>query len=253
MKTRKPKRRDDDFDVVTWNAHRNGRNVITPHIKKMLADGVTVFEVQELKEDNGGVDAFRDCGLAIRYNAPEFAVAWSTKRWDLKSWEPLVLSDKDYWKDQNEAIRVVLTDNLNGQECEFISAHPPAHVQAKGHKTWKKVMAVLRDAAKNWRGIAKNAWVRLKRVIVIGMDGNVDHTKGFRPKGGWGFMHAGPLKLIMPKKGTHHSRIIDYFLVIGVKRVGDGELYDVDSDHLAYRQTMRYRWRSIKRLKKGKK
>lgn len=185
-------------------------------IETYLAD---VILLQEVKRRGGSkkdpVRALRKMGYHVTYAKPEFAIALDKDEWEfLRSYRPL-MSPTKYWT-MNYALVVIARHKRTGKIGKFISYHPPAHVQAPKHKTFKVVSRVIREwkrrldriARRNFdAGNERNGGIDF---VVSGGDDNVDESKGFKPPhGGWAFMVDGPLNQIQPPSGTHGGRKID--------------------------------------------
>jgi exonuclease III len=225
------------FTAATWNVnHGSSGKHLLPYAKRMKARRVDILILQEVKRSKGALMAFRAAGYRIVHVEPEFAVAWDNARFEHIRHRAVVLSDIDYWKDENRALIVVLRDRLTGELVKVMSYHPPAHVQAPKHVTHPRVLRVLRDAAATWDRIAR----RSRPACLFAGDDNVDEHKGWSPAGRWDFMLNGPLRQVRAPKPTHGKRRIDDFRVRDLKPVGRGEVYAVGSDHRAFVQTFRY-------------
>ena len=226
------------FTAATWNVHHSttGSQLVQP-IKRFEQLGVDVLLVQELKRNKGGVRAFRLLGWGIVHVEPEFAVAWNKRRFEYVRHRSVVLSDENYWKNENTALIVVLRDLATGRLVKCMSYHTPAHVQVPKHVTFPKVSRVLREAADKWRKIARRT---PRAVCLFGGDDNVDEHQGWSPAGGWDFMLNGPLEQIRAPEPTHGKRRIDDFRVRGLKPVGRGSVHATGSDHRAHVRTFRY-------------
>lgn len=201
--------------VVTYNVAKNSGRRLQGMFDSIAANGTDVWCLQEVKRKWGPrrdpIRRLRKMGLEVVYERPEFLVAWRPDTWTYVSHYRQQTSETRYWT-INFCLVVILQHNETGELHRFVCGHPPAHVQAPRHPSWPRVWEVLRDALRKFRRIAKRRPVRVKSTTVA-MDLNVDRDKGWEPSTGWGFIEAGPLKLVEPPKPTRGGRKIDVLLV----------------------------------------
>lgn len=200
----------DLFNAVTYNVkHGNGPKQLSDIFKEIRDLQTSIFLLQEVKNYRRFKKMLRKLGLKSKYAKPEFCIAWDPKLWKfIRSYRPQ-MSPTEYWT-TNYALVVVLEYIPLGLRIKFMSYHPPAHVQAPKHKTFRVVSRVLREVVNKWNRIAERS-VKHVYACLFGGDDNVDETHGWSPPGGWAFMLDGPLQQVRPLTGTHGKRIIDEF------------------------------------------
>lgn len=206
------------FRAVTFNAAKHDARQLADVFDKINRLDVGVWLLQEIKRKivrRDPIRALKRLGLRAVYARPEFAVAWDPTLWQHVRHYRVRMSPTEYWT-TNYALVVVLRHRETAELVKFASMHPPAHVQAPKHPSFAKVMKVVREVADKWRKIARRNHKRIE-ACCFGMDDNVDDTKGWEPKGGWGFMDAEPLEQVQPPKPTRGSRRIDVFRTRGLK------------------------------------
>lgn len=206
------------FTAVTYNVeHSNNARTLSKFFHRIADLVPDVWLLQEVKPHKGIEDLLQSMGFACRRVQPEFCIAWSEAVWTYVSSRRVQMSPIHYWT-VNYAFIVVLEHRATGKRVRFMTYHPPAHVQGKSFKGWRKVFAVLKDAVAKWNRIAKSDGQDIVANCFAG-DDNVDEHKGWHPKGGWEFMLHGPLKQITAPHGTHGGRKIDDFRVSGIRPV----------------------------------
>lgn len=201
--------------VVTYNAAKHNGERLEGIFGQIHRLDTEVWCLQEIKRKWGRrkdpVRRLRKLGYKVVYARPEFAVAWDPVKWEhVRHWRAL-MSPTEYWT-VNYALIVVLRHRTTGELVKFVSAHPPAHVQAPRHPSWSKVWRVLHEWVDKARKVVRRNRARVA-AVVFGLDLNVDVDKGWSPPGGWDWLEEGPLELIEPPDPTRGGRGIDVLMV----------------------------------------
>lgn len=227
------------FKAATWNVfHGSKPEDLEPTLKRLLADGVSLFLFQEVS-DPAVRRMLRDNGLEVAFAPRQYAIAWDPEVWVGIDSDDVVLSEQTYWTKgghpmPSRAATAILSDRL-GRTLTALSYHTPAGVQTKNPP--KRRLAALRDSMETLTRLADEAETR---AILFGGDDNVDEWRGPWQKR-FRFMRRGPMELLQIRapKGTFGKRKIDDFRVRGLKPLG-GEVVKNASDHKVHVRTFRW-------------
>lgn len=204
------------FTAVTYNVnHGSTANDVYAIFRRIRNHAPSIWLLQEVKPDSGIQELLEEWGLECAYAEPEFLIAWNPHIWDYVASRRNLMSPTEYWT-LNYALTAILEFKTNKQRVEFMSYHPPAHVQSPNDPSYPKVSKALREIVKKWKRMARKA-NRGAKICCYAGDDNVDEFKGWEPPGGWEFMLNGPLTQVRAPKGTHGDRKIDDFRIKGLR------------------------------------
>lgn len=205
------------FTAVTYNVNHSSNaddvREIFKHIFRYYTPSIWIL--QEVKPNSGIKEYLEGWGLETAYAEPEFLIAWNPKLWDYIVDKRHQMSPTKYWT-LNYALTVILEFKANKQRVEFMSYHPPAHVQSPSDPSFPKVSKALREIVAKWKRMARKP-NRGAKICCYAGDDNVDEFKGWEPPEGWKFMLNGPLTQVRAPEGTHGNRKIDDFRIKGLR------------------------------------
>lgn len=236
----------DRFKAATWNVyHGTPLDDLAPVLEKLLADGVTLFLIQEGSQA-GLPRMLRDHGLRAFRRSREFVIAWDPKEWVLVDRSAPDLAETPFYR-RGGAKPVILgsaaaiLSDRQGRTLTALTYHTPAHVQVPEHARPERRVQALREAMTTLADLADAAHTR---AVLFGGDDNVDENGAWRKF--WAFMRtkATGLRLVRAPKPTigHPSkgRRIDDFRVRGL-RVRRGTVRPGGGDHRVHVRTFQWR------------
>lgn len=182
------------------------RRDIDEVIAEILSYTPHILGLQEVKRGDGIVQHLREAGYIVRYEAPEFLVAGHRHRFRYVKHRGLVMSEHNYWLDQNEGLSVTWEDREVNTKLRTTCTHPPAHIVRENDPTWPNVFDVHRDVADRMEVMALNA-IRWHEPWVDMRDSNIDRYKD-KPVGpfkDWDWAYPERGMYVRAPEGTHHG------------------------------------------------
>lgn len=232
--------------AATWNVyHGTPLDDLAAVLKELLADGVTLFLIQEGSQP-GIQRMLRDHGLHAFRRHREFVIAWDPDEWVLVDRGAPALAETPFYRKRGSkpvitsAASAILSDR-QGRTLTALTYHTPAHVQVPEHARPERRVQALREAMETLSELADAAETR---AVLFGGDDNVDENGAWRKF--WLFMRrkATGLRLVRaPKPTIGHptkGRRIDDFRTRGLK-VRRGYVRPGGGDHRVH--VRKFEWR----------
>jgi hypothetical protein len=225
----------DTFKAATWNVYYGTPLAeLEPILQDLLADGVSLFLIQEGSQ-RGLPAMLKRNGLSSYRVYPQYVIAW-TDEWVDVALKGVRLSQTSYFRKggkkpiPTEGAFAILSDR-EGRTLTALSYHTPAHVQVRPENRPPRRFQALREAMETMKTLADLAETR---AVLFGGDDNVDEARAFRADFRFMLRAATGLRQVVAPRPTHghrtRGRRIDDFRVRGLKP-GRGYVRDGGGDH----------------------